>query len=59
MRRHLTLSVLLFALILGACGTKGSLTLPPPPKAPPAPASTTVQPASAPDDLNTAKEAVQ
>ena len=53
MRRPLPLLILLAAFALGACGTRGSLTLPPPQsKAPPAtsPAKPT------PTDLNTAKD---
>jgi len=51
MRGHVTLFILLGTIALGACGTRGPLTLPPPAKVPasaPAPSTTT--------DLNTAKE---
>lgn len=52
MRPHLVL-VLLTSIALGACGTKGSLTLPPVPTTPPAPVAAIAQPlpatATAPD----------
>ena len=35
MRRYLTLSLLLSVMALNACGTRGSLYLPSPPKPPP------------------------
>ncbi|WP_415166875.1 LPS translocon maturation chaperone LptM [Propionivibrio sp.] len=35
MRRYLTLSLLLSVMALNACGTRGSLYLPSPPKTPP------------------------
>ncbi|HPU81135.1 lipoprotein [Accumulibacter sp.] len=43
MRQHLVLA-LLASLTLGACGTKGSLTLPPVPTTPPAPVAATAPP---------------
>ncbi|WP_434735599.1 LPS translocon maturation chaperone LptM [Candidatus Accumulibacter propinquus] len=46
MRRHLVLA-LLASITLGACGTKGSLTLPPVPTTPPAPVAATAQPSPA------------
>ncbi len=55
MRRHLTLFLVLCTLALGACGTRGSLTLPPPKLRPPASAPAAPNPPAA-SDLNTAKE---
>ncbi|MER2625241.1 MAG: lipoprotein [Accumulibacter sp.] len=46
MRQHLVLA-LLASVTLGACGTKGSLTLPPAPTTPPAPVAATAQPSPA------------
>ena len=50
MRRYLTLLLLLSAMVLNACGNRGSLYLPPPPKAEPptivSPAPTSVTPAT-------------
>jgi predicted small lipoprotein YifL len=46
MRQHLVLA-LLASITLGACGTKGSLTLPPVPTTPPAPVAATAQPSPA------------
>lgn len=46
MRQHLVLA-LLASITLGACGTKGSLTLPPVPTTPPAPDAATAQPSPA------------
>jgi len=55
MRRFFMLTVLLSTFTLGACGTRGPLTLPPPQsKAPTAAAGS--QPVLASIDLNTAKE---
>lgn len=60
MRRQFTLSILVSSIALAACGTRGPLTLPPPPsKTPPAPADTSVTGKPVPVDLNTATEAAR
>ena len=46
MRQHLVLA-LLASVTLGACGTKGSLTLPPAPRTSPAPVAATAPPSPA------------
>jgi predicted small lipoprotein YifL len=46
MRKYLTFSLLLSVMALTACGTRGSLYLPPPPKTPP-PATPAALPAPA------------
>ena len=50
---RLAIAILFSTLLLGACGTRGSLTLPPPQKPNPA---ATVKPAPSPANTNTAKE---
>lgn len=56
MRQYLTPAFVLVATLLGGCGTKGPLTLPPKPGTP---AVTPAQaaPATKPTDLNTASQA--
>lgn len=59
MRQQLTLTILLVSISLGACGTRGPLTLPPPSRKPISPNRLQydrycTRPVSI--DLNTAKE---
>ena len=54
MRQRLTLTILLVSTLLGACGTRGPLTLPQPPKE--SVASNATRPTTLTSiDLNTAK----
>ena len=57
MSRTITLFVLLLSLMLGACGTRGPLTLPPGKTV--ANPATQPQSTTTPNDLNTAKDPAQ
>jgi predicted small lipoprotein YifL len=52
MRDHLALAILLCTLTLAACGTRGSLTMPPPAK----PVAGSASAPTAALDINTTKE---